>query len=210
MKILISLSRVSHVFFGTINSGWKIGSSVTQSFAFCVLRSANWKFIFFDFCSFISAFWRRHKTRLLWLCNCRHETNTREQETEDDKSFSADTRNEWEENEVALMIWILLIRVKNFFFSTMAMTESERNAKERKNGRTSSSLAFVVITENSSTFRIERAAKMTVSVVQFAHNFNLIFATFDVIDIDRLVRVIASDVALADGTVQRVSPVSTP
>lgn len=83
---------------------------------------------------------------------------------------------------------------------------TEMRKKEREN----STLALVVIAKNSSTFRIEWTTEMAFSVVQFAHDFNLIFSCFDIIDINWFVRVIASDVTLANGTVQCVSPVSTP
>lgn len=69
-------------------------------------------------------------------------------------------------------------------------------------------LAFV-IAEDSTTLRIEWAAKMAVGVVKSAHDFDLIPTRLDVINIDGLIG-LATNVALSDGAVERVSPVAAP
>lgn len=48
---------------------------------------------------------------------------------------------------------------------------------------------------------------MAVGVVESSHDFDLILARVNVIDVDGLI-VLASNVALSDGAIERVSPVT--
>lgn len=66
-----------------------------------------------------------------------------------------------------------------------------------------------VVTENSPTFRIKWTSEMTFSINQFAHYFNLIPSSFDVINIDWLLSAISSDIALTDSTIKRICPITS-